>query len=82
MGTLTVAAQEDVTTEDNEPTEQPVKKPKVEAPKKHVATRVVTGCVINAATKSPMPGALVRTQEIDGYSALTEDDGTYEIRVT
>ena len=81
MGTLTVAAQEDVTTEDNEPIEQPVRKAKVQAPKKHVATRVVTGCVINAATKSPMPGALVRTQEIDGYSALTEDDGTYEINV-
>jgi TonB-linked SusC/RagA family outer membrane protein len=81
MGTLTTAAQEDETVTEDTTIEQPVVKVKAESPRKQVPTRMVTGRVINAATKAPLAGALVRTQEIEGYSALTEDDGSYEMKV-
>lgn len=45
------------------------------------AIRVVKGRVLSAATRQPLSGVLVGSAEISGYSALTEDDGTYEIRV-
>lgn len=49
--------------------------------KKQYPTRVVKGRVINGASKSPVSGAMVRVGEIDGYSALTHSDGTFEIKV-
>ena len=52
------------------------------APKqKHYETRVVKGLVSDAVTGQPIAGAIVRAAEIDGYSVLTEDDGTYELSV-
>ena len=48
---------------------------------KQYETRTVRGRVVDAATKQPVAGAIVRASEIDGYSVLTEDDGTYELRV-
>ena len=48
---------------------------------KNYDTRVVRGCVLDAATKLPVAGAIVRAAEIDGYSVLTEDDGSYELKV-
>lgn len=49
--------------------------------KKQYPTRVVKGRVINGSSKSPISGAMVRVGEIDGYSALTHSDGTFEIKV-
>ena len=43
--------------------------------------RNVKGCVLDATTHLPLAGALVRTAEIDGYSTLTDNDGTYELKV-
>ncbi len=51
------------------------------AAKKQVATRVVKGRVLDAVTGAPVSGAMVRAGEIDGFSALTNDDGTYEVKV-
>lgn len=51
------------------------------AAKKQVATRVVKGRVLDAATGAPVSGAIVRAGEVDGFSALTNDDGTYEVKV-
>ena len=48
---------------------------------KQYETRTVRGRVVDAATKQPVAGAIVRASEIDGYSVLTEDNGTYELRV-
>ena len=45
------------------------------------ATRTVKGRVLDAATGTPLAGAIVRAGEIDGYSGLTNDDGTYELKV-
>ena len=36
-------------------------------------TRVVKGRVLDATTGKPLAGAIVRANEIDGYSALTDD---------
>ena len=44
-------------------------------------TRVVKGCVLVAATGKPLAGAIVRANEINGYSALTDDNGAYELKV-
>ena len=54
---------------------------KVAIQKKQYETRTVKGIVLDAATQKPVPGAIVRAADIDGYSALTEDDGTYELRL-
>ena len=52
------------------------------APKqKQYPTRTVRGRVADATTGKAVAGAIVRASEIDGYSVLTEDDGTYELKV-
>ena len=52
------------------------------APKKQqYETRTVKGQVLDAATRQPIGGAIVQAAEIEGYSVLTEDDGTYELKV-
>lgn len=49
--------------------------------KRQYETRVVTGRVLEAATGTPVSGAMVSVAEMDGYSALTGEDGTYELKV-
>ncbi|MBO4451269.1 MAG: TonB-dependent receptor plug domain-containing protein, partial [Bacteroidaceae bacterium] len=71
-----VAAQED----DSELMDAP-RKEKPAKPRKQYPTRVVKGRVLNASTKAPISGAMVRVAEVDGYSALSRSDGTYEIKV-
>ena len=56
----------------------PVRKTVVQ---KHYPTRTVRGHVIDAATRKPVAGAIVRAAEIDGFSTLTDDDGSYELKV-
>ena len=48
---------------------------------KQYPTRVVRGRVLIATTRTPLSGALVRASEVEGYSVLTDTDGTYELRV-
>ena len=50
-------------------------------PRKQYPTRVIKGRVVNAATNNPVSGAMVRVAEVEGYSALTRSDGTYELKV-
>ena len=73
---LTVSAQDDG---DDEIQEADVRT--LAPKKKQYETRTVKGMVIDAATQQPVSGAIVRAAEIDGYSVLTEDDGTYELKV-
>ena len=75
---LGVMAQDD-DSDDEEGTETSVR---AIQPKQHqYATRSIKGIVLDAATKEPVAGAIVRAAEIDGYSVLTEDDGTYELKL-
>ncbi len=76
LGTTSVVAQDDETEE------LEVRRPvKPTAVKKQYPTRVVKGRVINGTSKNPISGAMVRVGEVEGYSALTHSDGTYEIKV-
>ena len=49
--------------------------------KKKVETRTIRGRVVDAAGHTPKSGALVSSHGIDGYSTLTEDDGSFELAV-
>ncbi len=75
---ISVYAQDDIDEEDDDVTT--VVKRKV-VKKKQYETRSIKGFVIDAATGRPVPGAIVKSAEIDGYSVLTEDDGTYQLNV-
>ena len=72
-----------LTAQEEESDEQVATLPSMVAkkPKKEYPTRMVRGRVFDAATKAPVSGAVVRVAEIEGYSTLTEDDGTYELKV-
>ncbi len=49
--------------------------------KKSYETRVIKGRVIDAATNKPVSGVIVRAADVEGYSVLTEDDGTYVLKI-
>ena len=49
--------------------------------KKNYETRTIKGTVFDGATKQPLAGAIVRAAEVDGYSVLTDDDGTFELKL-
>lgn len=44
-------------------------------------TTTLKGRVLSAATGQPLPGAIVSSAEIEGFSTLTGEDGTFEVRV-
>ena len=46
-----------------------------------LATRTIKGQILDAATGQPVAGAIVSAFGIQGYSALTDDDGHYELKV-
>jgi TonB-linked SusC/RagA family outer membrane protein len=71
-----VSAQDDDMEEEEVITSRVVKKKQ-----KKYDTRVVRGQVKSAVTGQPVGGALVFADGVDGYSVLTEDDGTYELKV-
>ncbi len=48
---------------------------------KKYETRLVKGKVFDAATGQPIGGAIVKANGVEGYGALTEDDGSYELQV-
>ncbi|MBR4846099.1 MAG: TonB-dependent receptor plug domain-containing protein, partial [Bacteroidaceae bacterium] len=72
---LNVSAQEDVTDEGT------VKIVTRTVPQSKYPTRTVKGQVLDAATGNPIAGALVSAAEVQGYSALTGEDGTYTLSV-
>ena len=73
---ISVSAQDDDTEDEVETSVRAI------APKqKQYPTRTVRGRVADAITGKAVAGAIVRASEIDGYSVLTEDDGTYELKV-
>ena len=49
--------------------------------KKNYETRTIKGTVFDGATKQPLAGAIVRAAEVDGYSVLTDDNGTFELKL-
>ena len=70
------AQTEDANTQDENETVVQVRKTK-----KQEATRTIKGRVISEATREPLAGVLVQSVAGDGYSGLTEEDGTFSIQV-
>lgn len=73
---LSVAAQEDGTDEQTETGAR-----KMVAKQKDYPVRVIKGRVLSATTGAPLAGAIVRAGDMAGYSVLTDDDGTYELKL-
>ena len=48
---------------------------------KQYPTRVIRGRILNATTGNPIAGAIISADNIEGYSTLTEDNGTYKLKV-
>ena len=72
-----VSAQDD----DMEEEEEVITSRVVKKKQKKYDTRVIRGQVKSAVTGQPVGGALVFADGVDGYSVLTEDDGSYELKV-
>ena len=79
--TLLMAFPLSVIAQDDDTDEEEVTVKRTTLKQKQYPTRVIKGIVLDAATQKPVGGAIVRAAEIDGYSVLTEDDGTYELKV-
>ena len=67
--------------DDDEEVQEMPRKVRPVKPEKKYPTRVVKGRVLNGMNNNPVSGAMVKTGEIDGFSALTKSDGTFEINV-
>lgn len=68
--------------QDTEEEEQMVETIKVKKiAKKQYNTRIVKGSVIDAATGNPVSGAIVKAAGVMGYSAMTNDNGEYTVKV-
>ena len=61
--------------------DEPVRKRTIVEKKKQYDTRTIRGRVVDAATRQAIAGAIVTADGLKGYSTLTEDDGTYELKV-
>ena len=66
---------------DEEAVEQVEKKPVKKVVLPTYEMKEVTGKVYDAATKAPMPAVRVQALDNPYYTALTEDDGSYTIKV-
>ena len=42
---------------------------------------MISGRVVNATTGQPLAGTIVSADDVEGYSTLTEEDGTFKLKV-
>lgn len=68
-------------TEEEAVQEENVSVVQIRKTKKQEATRVIKGRVVNQAGHEPLAGVLVQSVAGEGYSTLTEEDGTFEMPV-
>lgn len=76
-GSLGVYAQDEVSEDSVATAKERVARPA----KANVKTKTVTGRVMSAAEKKPVAGALVSASGYSGYSALTNEDGTFTLDI-
>ena len=48
---------------------------------KQYPTRMISGRVLNATTGQPIAGTIISADDVEGYSTLTEEDGTFKLKV-
>jgi TonB-linked SusC/RagA family outer membrane protein len=78
---MLMACPQGVFAQDDEPEEEEEAVVRKVVAKKTYETRTIKGRVIDAVTGLPVSGVIVRAADISGYSVLTEDDGTYELKL-
>jgi len=76
-----VAALAQIDDADGEAIETALAKERTPKARRQYPTREVRGRVLDATTRQPLSGAMVRAAEVEGYSVLTESDGSYTLRV-
>ena len=73
---VSLYAQDDETTQEETASVIQVRKTKKQEP-----TRTIKGRVVSEATREPLAGVLIQSVAGDGYSTLTEEDGTFSMQV-
>ena len=51
---------------------------KLQPKHKQYPTRVIRGRVVSATTGQPVSGSIVSADNVEGYSTLTEENGTFK----
>ena len=76
---LSVMAQDEDTDQEEDLIETLARK--LTPKQKQYPTRVISGRVVNATTGQPIAGTIISADEVEGYSTLTEEDGTFKLKV-
>ena len=76
---VSIAAQNEDATEDEDVIS--VLARKLQPKHKQYPTRVIRGRVISATTGQPIAGTIVSADDVEGYSTLTEENGTFKLNV-
>ena len=76
---VSIAAQNEDATEDEDVIS--VLARKLQPKHKQYSTRVIRGRVVSATTGQPIAGTIVSADDVEGYSTLTEENGTFKLNV-
>lgn len=76
---VSIAAQDEDATEDEDVIS--VLARKLQPKHKQYSTRVIRGRVVSATTGQPISGSIVSADNVEGYSTLTEENGTFKLNV-
>lgn len=76
---VSIAAQNEDATEDEDVIS--VLARKLQPKQKQYPTRVIRGRVVSATTGQPIAGTIVSADDVEGYSTLTEENGTFKLNV-
>lgn len=76
---VSIAAQNEDATEDEDVIS--VLARKLQPKHKQYSTRVISGRVVSATTGQPIAGTIVSADDVEGYSTLTEENGTFKLNV-
>ena len=76
---VSLAAQEEDATENDDVIS--ILARKLQPKHKQYPTRVIRGRVVSATTGQPIAGTIVSADDVEGYSTLTEENGTFKLNV-
>ena len=76
---VSIAAQNEDATEDEDVIS--VLARKLQPKHKQYPTRVIRGRVVSATTGQPIAGTIISADDVEGYSTLTEENGTFKLNV-
>ena len=76
---LSIAAQNEDATEGEDALSTLARK--LNPKQKQYPTRVIVGRVVNAVTGQPVSGTIISADDIEGYSTISQENGTYKLDV-